>query len=399
MDVVGKTVLYISYDGMTDPLGQSQVLAYMEKLATTYQVLIISCEKKDRFAVTGEEIDARCKSVGIISHPVFYTKSPPVASTMYDVWKIMSKAKKLYRQYKYDIVHCRSYMSSLIGLKLKREKGVRFIFDMRGFWIDEKIEAGSWNNTNPVYRSVIKYLRRKEEQFYESADIVVTLTEAAKQVIIKTKPHLEKKIRVIPTCVNLDVFKPFQPSLRSIARQKLSIPDNAFVLLYSGGYGANYNIGFLLEIYRKIKESTPNLCLLILSKDGVTGLESKTDISNVFSISLPYSQVGNYLMAGDLGVINYTNHFSVAGRSPTKLGEYWACGLPAVAPAGVGDVDYLFSFYKNSGISYNEAAFNDRLKEVLSTSKEMLRNYATDYFSLDKGVKLYSDIYTSLIKE
>ena len=260
-----KKVLYISYDGLTDPLGQSQVLAYMEKLASAYQIFIISCEKKDRLAIYGKQIEERCRKNNISWHPLLYTKSPPVVSTIYDIWKITRKAKKLYQQYKYDIVHCRSYMSALVGLKLKKEKGVKFVFDMRGFWIDEKIEAGSWNSSNPLYRFVIKYLRKKEIEFYKSADAIVTLTEASKQVIVKDKPELQEKIKVIPTCVNLDIFKPFDKTVRDTSRKKLNIPADAFVLLYSGGYGPNYDIDFLIKIYQKLDGHVSNLCLLILS--------------------------------------------------------------------------------------------------------------------------------------
>ena len=39
-------VLYISYDGMLEPLGQSQVLAYLERLAADRPIDLISFEKK-----------------------------------------------------------------------------------------------------------------------------------------------------------------------------------------------------------------------------------------------------------------------------------------------------------------------------------------------------------------
>ena len=38
-------ILYISYDGMLEPLGQSQVIAYLERLATGRRVHLISFEK------------------------------------------------------------------------------------------------------------------------------------------------------------------------------------------------------------------------------------------------------------------------------------------------------------------------------------------------------------------
>ena len=44
-----KQILYISYDGITDPLGQSQILPYIIGLTKNYKFHIISFEKPNRF--------------------------------------------------------------------------------------------------------------------------------------------------------------------------------------------------------------------------------------------------------------------------------------------------------------------------------------------------------------
>ena len=41
-------ILYLTYDGLTDPLGQSQVLPYLIELSKNNEIHIISCEKKVR---------------------------------------------------------------------------------------------------------------------------------------------------------------------------------------------------------------------------------------------------------------------------------------------------------------------------------------------------------------
>lgn len=38
-------VLYLSYDGILEALGQSQVLRYLERLATDHKIILISFEK------------------------------------------------------------------------------------------------------------------------------------------------------------------------------------------------------------------------------------------------------------------------------------------------------------------------------------------------------------------
>ena len=42
-------ILYISYDGIAEPLGQSQVVPYLKKLSDENEIHIISCENPSDF--------------------------------------------------------------------------------------------------------------------------------------------------------------------------------------------------------------------------------------------------------------------------------------------------------------------------------------------------------------
>jgi hypothetical protein len=92
MDV--KRILYLSYDGMTDPLGQSQVLPYLIGLGKKgYQFTLISFEKPGRYATARDAIASLCNSYGIEWHPLIYTKSPPIFSTIKDIESLKSKIR------------------------------------------------------------------------------------------------------------------------------------------------------------------------------------------------------------------------------------------------------------------------------------------------------------------
>ena len=73
-----KKVLYISYDGMTDPLGQSQVLPYLKGLTRYgYKFTILSFEKKERFEKTGAIIREIMKETGIEWVHLFSPRARP----------------------------------------------------------------------------------------------------------------------------------------------------------------------------------------------------------------------------------------------------------------------------------------------------------------------------------
>ncbi len=73
---MAKKVLYISYTGMTDPLGQAQVLPYLFQLAKKgYDITILSCEKKDRIEKEGADIRNTITEAGIKWHPILFHNS------------------------------------------------------------------------------------------------------------------------------------------------------------------------------------------------------------------------------------------------------------------------------------------------------------------------------------
>ncbi|MEO5563216.1 MAG: glycosyltransferase, partial [Chitinophagaceae bacterium] len=128
-------VLYISYDGMTDPLGQSQVIPYLQGLSKHgYKITLLSFEKKLRFQKLSPQIRALLDESGIEWEPLFFSKRPPLLAKIYDIWRMQRLAKKLHKRRKFDLVHCRSYVSAEAGLRLWKQHKVPFLFDMRGFW-------------------------------------------------------------------------------------------------------------------------------------------------------------------------------------------------------------------------------------------------------------------------
>ena len=388
-------ILYLSYDGMTDSLGQSQVLNYLKFLAQRgYDISLISCEKPERYSEGKDAIMAICAAVGISWHPLLYTRKPPVLSTVYDLWRMWRKIQQLHRQKAYDIVHCRGYMTALLGLLARRKNQSQFLFDMRGFWIDEKIESGEWPQTKFPYRQVISYLRKKESQFYREADHIITLTNAAREVVRGIEPTAT--ITVIPTCVDLELFPPYSEEVKDQVLEELGWPSDSKILVYSGGIGGNYDDRFLLTVYSQLKKQDQRVRLLILTKDPGKKVAGTSQMTDVKYISVPFQQVARYLMAGSWGVVNYKNDFSVAGRSPTKLGEYWACGLAAIAPSGIGDLPVLFNRYPQSGLEMDESSITISV-EQLTSDRQRLRAYAYDYFDLQKGVHRYDEVYQHLI--
>ena len=395
-----KTVLYITYDGLTDALGQSQVLAYLTRLSQQdMRIIILSYEKIEKLENGKRDIEGAISGKNIIWVPLSYTKKPPVISTYLDIVRGKAKASKLFREYNFSIVHCRGYIAAIIGLFLQKKFGVKFIFDMRGWWPDEKLEAGFWDKK--TYKPVYHYFKKLEKTFFNKADFIVSLTEAGKKEIISQNPVLSNKIGVIPTCVDFTLFKPYNGVVRDKIRAELQIPDEVKVLIYSGSLGGNYDTNVILKIFEIFSVRFPKSHLLLLSKDKLPDNEiaSIKRSKDITITSSPFNKVSDYLMAGDAGLIIYKPAFSVIGRSPTKLGEYWASGLPVISLTGIGDLEALYNNYESGGILLQPdlSDIDAKMQELSFPDRNQLRENAKDYYDVERGVAFYHGVYNKVL--
>src|SRR5438270_11891879 len=120
-------VLYLSYDGMTDPLGRSQVLPYLVGLSRLrHRIELVSFEKPERLENGAISVDETCSHAGIGWQPLRYHKNPPIISCVIDLSAMMRRAARLQCRQGFDLVHCRSYMPAIIGHRSNGDLGFRF---------------------------------------------------------------------------------------------------------------------------------------------------------------------------------------------------------------------------------------------------------------------------------
>ncbi len=94
----------------------------------------------------------RIADAGIKWFPLRYHKAPTAPATAYDIAVGTAHAVAIARREKLGVVHARSYVPALIALAVKRLTGAKFLFDMRGFWADERVDGGLWPAGGRLYR-------------------------------------------------------------------------------------------------------------------------------------------------------------------------------------------------------------------------------------------------------
>lgn len=406
-------VLYVSYDGMTDNLGQSQVIPYLQKLSTQgFAIHIISCEKPQMFEKRQNVIRKLLSASGIVWHPIPYTSKPAVVSTMYDLHIMEREAREIIKDKTNNIrlLHCRSYISAHVGLYCQQKFGIPWIFDMRGFYAEERVEGGLWRQSNPIYRMVYRYFKQIEKKCITQAAHIVSLTHNGANEIRSWKVHqvAQTPISVIPCCTDMQLFH-FEKvkSSQEALRKKLQIAESAFVLSYLGSFGTWYMTDEMFDFFKVVYDKNPNAIFLCITPDSADNLESLAMRKDIPRSALRVyranrEDVPAYAALSDWSMFFIKPVYSKKASSPTKMGELLSLGIPIVCNTGVGDVDSIMAecpqgFVLQEYTQSEYARVADGMLQASAPNREALRAVAETYYSLEKGAAQYAEIYKAIV--
>jgi glycosyltransferase involved in cell wall biosynthesis len=402
---VKHAVLYLSYDGVLEPLGESQVVSYLEGLARDHAITLLSFEKPDDYADARrmEAMATRLAAQHIEWVPLRYHKWPPVLSTVFDTLAGIIRARTIVRTRRIQILHARGYVPSLIALGARRVNNAAFLFDMRGFWVDEKVEAGHWKAGGWLYR-IGKWWERR---FYAAADAVVSLTEAGARAIPELGVTMAPGVPVvvIPTCADLERFSP-GPKDRDLAT-RLGVADGP-VIGCVGTMGNWYLRQEMIDCLGVFATSWPELRLLLVTRDDAVALRTDLERAGVAGDRLAITRSGfedmpQHVRLLDAGLFFIKPTFAKRASAATKMAEMLGSGVPVVINDGVGDSGTIVRDRRVGVVlsSLNVQTYQAALAQVREVLKDeemapRCRQVAQDVFDLEVGVDRYRQLYQRL---
>lgn len=394
--------LYISYDGLMEPLGQSQVLPYVKRLAATgIPFTLLTFEKPADLARHDDirRLEEELSKLNVQWVRLRYHKAPSAIATAWDVAHGTMRGTLLARRRGLRIIHARSYVAALIGAGIRALTRGRLIFDMRGFWPEERVEGKLWPASGYLFRTAKWF----EKVLLRRSDAVVVLTTAA-HAILNNEPyklHLRRgaRVAIIPCCTDVSryTWAPGQPA----GRER--------VLVYAGSVGTWYMLDELLEFFSVAKERTPDLRLLMLNRgehDVIARAMARAGIfpGDVTVRAAAFADMPAYLSSAWAGLHFSGRGASQSGSSPTKLAEYLAAGLPVIAAGGLGDAADFIRRHRVGvvieGMSRQEFARKWEEINALVVSDQALtercRIVAQQELSLEYGAARYREVYEDL---
>ncbi|MBU4443919.1 hypothetical protein KJ656_02400, partial [bacterium] len=190
--------------------------------------------------------------------------------------------------------------------------GLKYVFDMRGFWADERVDGCLWPKDGWLYHMA----KGLESRFLLAADRVVSLTQAAVEEM-RCFPYLQArmpKFEVITTCTDLDLFKP------DASEQSTQKDDRPFTLGYVGTVGVWYLFDETLQCFKLLRQVIPDARLHILNRGDHAYIREQPGASRAYRV-------------GD--------------GSPFRVCEAYRCPLLHYGRSGSVDATPLSSFMAN----------------------------------------------------
>jgi glycosyltransferase involved in cell wall biosynthesis len=248
---------------------------------------------------------------------------------------------------------------------------------MRAFWREERLALGLLRAGSPQER----VMHAVEGAAARHSTAIITLSGAAVDVLERRYgAGVAAKCRVITTCVDLERFA-LSP-----------LPDaDTLRLLLAGTLSPLYDVRSMLRLFQRIRARRP-AALTVLTPDASTW-GAAFDAAGAMVGSAPAASMPERVASHHIGMSMRTLDVSNAAATPTKLGEFLACGRPVVVSPGLGDMDELVAKHdcgvvvddlSDEGLDRAAAAL-DRLVADPDTPSRC-RALAEEYFDLDRGV-------------
>lgn len=407
-----RDILYVTVDGILQPLGYSQVARVvlgLSKRGLRYQLLSFESQADLADRPRVREMTAQLSDAGIVwtHHPYDQAGTPRAAAT--NLTRLGRGIRSRVASGTVGLVHARAYKAALLARVAKGTAGIPFLFDARGRWIDERLLARRWF-TNPIVEAGA---RRLERQLYGEASALVTLTQLHADDIAAGDfgAPTGVPLRVITTCADFDSFRIEARERRGAVngvvpneiRERLR---NKLVVGFVGSTNAFYRYAESLRLAQQILARRGDSHLLILSPQQAefralverAGLpQDRVTITRAAHRDMPA-----WLAQIDWAIQLLNGGVAKRGSMPTKLAEFFASG---VEPLHFGCNEEVTSWVRHAGSGYVLNSLEERdiiaAAEFVATRQHdperlrLARARAQPHFDLASGL----DAYASLLGE
>ncbi len=169
---------------------------------------------------------------------------------------------------------------------------------------------------------------------YDRSRLIVVVTPAFKDHLLRHWRVPAEKIKVIENGVETDLFAPASAAASQALRQELGI-QSKFLVPYIGTIGNAHGLETLLDAATRLQQENPDVLFLLIGegaeKERIKALAQSRGLTNVrFLDQQPREKIPYLISAADacLVLLKKTDVFKTV--IPTKMLEFMSCAKPVI---------------------------------------------------------------------
>ena len=304
------------------------------------------------------------------------------------------------------VVHARGVWAAAMAARMaERRRWIKVLYDVRGDYVAEHAHHHTGRGTATSLWVQLGQWRigRAEARVCRAATRILCVSQSLRRLLEGRYPGAGVKALVVPSGYDPAKFR-WDPELRRTWRQRLGLAD-AFVIAYTGSLVAYQLPKLMARLGAEAVRRNPNVHLLYLTPHREAARRSLHEAGvasdRYTCLTVDHDAMIGPLNAADLGLLLRRPDPVNRVASPTKGGEYLACGVPLLASAGIGDLSDLIQA-ERLGTIVNEiddvallASHLDRWTQR-DPQRDRISRVARDRLARDRFLPTYLDVYTQL---
>jgi len=331
-----KVVMAVSNDFVTD----ARVYKEAKTLSDAgYQVVVIATKRKS------DKLPPEEKVAGFIVKRVELPDKTSGVNYAIERIKQIKQTTKFGRPYfdkfyerllseKGNIYHANDADTLLPAYKAAKLNNAKLVYDVHDLYPDMLDALISYHRKNGEYIEWLLILLAKrnyariEAGYINKVDVLITVNETLAKELIN-RYNLRKKPVIIYNYPEIPKIKQ-----SNLIREKLGLSNDTKIVLFQGVFHPGRSLKELVEAMQFVDD---NIVLVFLGKgkleEELKNLVNKLSLeSRIFFLGeVPYSEVFNYTVSADVGIVALEESAINKKSSPVKIYDYLAAGLSVVA--------------------------------------------------------------------
>jgi len=339
-----KKICYICYRRFPDTNFEHYSKAVSD---SGYDVTIVSYQDKDQ--KISETRDNR---------KIIRIALPGNSSERKSALFFISRVIKILNRNHFSIVHIHNSCRYFSLIKILTFKKAKFLYHITSY---------------PISSSKMKAYKKMIENFLQSLfiDKIIVQSEELREKLIGTRNL--KRTMVVPVGFSQKIFYPVGKAKRQRMRQSFSINEDQPLLVYCGVIAKLRQLDRLLEAFRQVIRTYPDVKLLMVGDGNVLEDLKKLSVtlgiskSTIFTGRVPHQDVANYIGMADIGISYIPINENYNYNPPLKTFEYLACGLPTIATSTESNRRIIKD-------GFNGILTNDMPNQIAAAIVDLLKN-------------------------